>query len=106
MLKTEKHSTLSPLAISNPTYGSMGSWYSSFARDALVEVARNGIKTGSLTIVESGKTYTFGDRGSEKGPNVSVIVTNPIFWTRVLLGGDLGFSEAYLVGDIHINDCF
>lgn len=55
------------------------------ARETLVDVARSGIKTGCLTIVDSGKTYTFGDRGSEKGPHVSVIVTNPTFWTRVLL---------------------
>lgn len=105
MFKSEKHSTLSPLAISSSTYGSVGAWYSTFgeshsatslarldstdallsARDTLVEVASAGIKTGCLTIVDSGKTYTFGDRESEKGPHVSVIVTNPIFWTRVLL---------------------
>lgn len=30
MLKSEKYSTLSPLAISGSTYGSMGAWYSTF----------------------------------------------------------------------------
>ena len=55
------------------------------ARDTLVEVARQGITVGHLSIVDSTGTYSFGDPHDEKGQHVSVLVHNETFWTRVLL---------------------
>ncbi|KZS88913.1 cyclopropane-fatty-acyl-phospholipid synthase [Sistotremastrum niveocremeum HHB9708] len=96
-------SLLSPFSLSRATYG-LESWLVGFARETLVEVCQQGVTVGHLSITDSQGTYSFGNSDLEKGQHVTIQVVNDTFWTRVLFGGDLGFSEAYLVGDIEISD--
>ncbi|KZT40775.1 putative cyclopropane fatty acid synthase [Sistotremastrum suecicum HHB10207 ss-3] len=84
--------------------GRLQAWISDLARHKLLEVCRSGITIGTLRIIDSTGTYSFGDLDNDKGRVITIQVTNRAFWTRVLFGGDLGFSEAYLVGDIKISD--
>ncbi|KAE8380442.1 cyclopropane-fatty-acyl-phospholipid synthase [Aspergillus bertholletiae] len=46
-------------------------------------------------------TY-LGDPGAESRREVLVVVRSPNFWTRLLSGADLGFSESYMLQEI---DC-
>ncbi|KAI0667642.1 cyclopropane-fatty-acyl-phospholipid synthase [Trametes maxima] len=71
------------------------------------------ISNGSLTIHTPAQTYRFGqDRESHeashedalKAPRAELTVRNPIFWLRLCAMGDLGFSEAYMYGEIDCDD--
>ncbi|KAJ1033992.1 hypothetical protein NDA18_000866 [Ustilago nuda] len=46
---------------------------------------------------------------SAKTPHAIIIVRNESFWTRMFFGADLGFAEAYMIGDVDTPDlaaCF
>ncbi|SAM74934.1 related to cyclopropane-fatty-acyl-phospholipid synthase [Ustilago bromivora] len=46
---------------------------------------------------------------SVKAPHAIIIVRNESFWTRMFFGADLGFAEAYMIGDVDTLDlaaCF
>ncbi|SPC61319.1 related to cyclopropane-fatty-acyl-phospholipid synthase [Ustilago sp. UG-2017b] len=46
---------------------------------------------------------------SSKAPHAIIIVRNESFWTRMFFGADLGFAEAYMIGDVDTPDlaaCF
>ena len=46
---------------------------------------------------------------SAKAPHAIIIVRNESFWTRMFFGADLGFAEAYMIGDVDTPDlaaCF
>ncbi|KAG8218257.1 Mycolic acid cyclopropane synthetase-domain-containing protein [Butyriboletus roseoflavus] len=75
---------------------------SSYARSSVLAVLEKAITRGCLTIADSHGVYHFGTRC--KGSNeVYLTVTNPDFWSRVLFSQDLGFSEAYMVGDVEVS---
>jgi cyclopropane-fatty-acyl-phospholipid synthase len=74
----------------------------SYARSSVLAVLDKAITRGYLTVADSQGVYHFGTRS--KGCNeVYLKVTNPDFWTRVLFSQDLGFSEAYMVGDVEVS---
>ncbi|KAI0275358.1 putative cyclopropane fatty acid synthase [Gloeopeniophorella convolvens] len=76
--------------------------FTPLARNTILTALQRAIVVGYLEIEESGETYQFGR--PEKGSNhVRFSVKNEAFWTQVLLRGDLGFSEAYMVGDIELD---
>jgi cyclopropane-fatty-acyl-phospholipid synthase len=54
------------------------------------------LQHGSLTLVEDGKTFTFGELGSPF--RATVTVQDPRFYRSLLLGGSRGLGEAYVVG--------
>ncbi|KAM0789871.1 hypothetical protein ACM66B_006717 [Microbotryomycetes sp. NB124-2] len=81
------------------------------------------IERGQLRLINvpSGEVYTFGKPTiySDKYPNpnktkkpnsatdeirAELRVVNDAFWVRMLLLSDLGFSEAYMVGDVETDD--
>lgn len=84
------------------------------------------IERGQLKVITSTGIYTFGTPSiyNDKFPNpnknqlpnslsdeikVEINVINDAFWVRMLLLSDLGFSEAYMIGDIeidHLDDLF
>ncbi|KIJ94138.1 hypothetical protein K443DRAFT_12347 [Laccaria amethystina LaAM-08-1] len=75
------------------------SWAVSFARTSILAVLDNAITIGHLTISDSEGTHYYGKY--QKGCNdVHLNVINDTFWLRILLSGDLGFSEAYMIGDV------
>lgn len=58
----------------------------------------NGMEVGRLRLVmPNGHALVFA--GSEPGPNAEVSLKHPRALRRLLLGGDIGFAEAYLDGD-------
>ncbi|KAI1790184.1 cyclopropane-fatty-acyl-phospholipid synthase [Ganoderma leucocontextum] len=78
----------------------------------LAEKAATGllcnITNGTLIIHTPGHTYTFGEREDDSrtphGPVARLTVRNPNFWLRLCAMGDLGFSEAYMYGEIDCED--
>lgn len=67
----------------------------------------NKIQRGQLTLITQDRFLTFGhpivDQGS--GPEdlrTQIKVINPAFWLRMFLMSDIGFAEAYMVGDIEV----
>ncbi|KAH7171517.1 Mycolic acid cyclopropane synthetase-domain-containing protein [Dactylonectria macrodidyma] len=105
--------------------GSIGSWTwgpaLSIVKPAILSVLSR-IETGTLLIVdEPGETrYVFGQKLSGKlgsivdenglprradtTPRVEVVVKNDAFWMRLLLFADMGFAEAYMLGDFECKD--
>ncbi|KAF8131169.1 Mycolic acid cyclopropane synthetase-domain-containing protein [Boletus edulis] len=75
---------------------------SSYARSSVLAVLDKALTRGYMTIADSQGVYHFGTRS--KGCNeVYLTVTNPDFWSRILFSQDLGFSEAYMVGDVEVS---
>lgn len=76
------------------------------------------ITNGTLVIHTPGHTYTFGeqeekhhlwphphhDSRTPRDPVARLTVRNPNFWLRLCAMGDLGFSEAYMYGEIDCED--
>ncbi|KAJ1747852.1 hypothetical protein LPJ79_004959 [Coemansia sp. RSA 1821] len=56
-----------------------------------------------MAIEEDGQKTTFGDTASS-GPHVKLTVYNSNFWFRLALVQDLGFAEAYMAGEVQVND--
>ncbi|KAG9317067.1 Mycolic acid cyclopropane synthetase-domain-containing protein [Chiua virens] len=74
----------------------------SYARSSVLAVLEKAITRGYMTVADSQGVYHFGTRS--KGCNeVYLKVNTPDFWSRVLFSQDLGFSEAYMVGDVDVN---
>lgn len=105
--------------------GTVGGW----AWAPLVSVAKTtvlstlaNIETGTLLLVdEPGETrHVFGQnlsgtvddqapgepgtRRADTTPRVEIVVKRDSFWPRLLLFADIGFSEAYMLGDFHCQD--
>ncbi|KAN0097861.1 Mycolic acid cyclopropane synthetase domain containing protein [Tylopilus felleus] len=74
----------------------------SYARSSVLAILEKAIARGYLTVADSHGVYHFGTRS--KGCNEAYLkVNNSDFWTRVLFSQDLGFSEAYMVGDVEVS---
>ncbi|KAJ7067846.1 cyclopropane-fatty-acyl-phospholipid synthase [Mycena amicta] len=79
------------------------SWLCTFARSSILSVLDEAITVGRLTISDDEGTYYYGQH--HKGcNNVHLKVVNDNFWLRIMLSGDLGFSEAYMIGDVEVSD--
>ncbi|PPQ68356.1 hypothetical protein CVT26_005919 [Gymnopilus dilepis] len=78
------------------------SWAVSFARTSILSVLESAITVGHLTISDSEGTHYYGNY--RKGCNdVHLKIVTDNFWFRILLSGDLGFSEAYMLGDVEVS---
>ena len=53
---------------------------------------------GTITLVESGQSFTFGNRGEASPHHVVVRVHHPRFYSTTLFGGSVGAGEAYIKG--------
>ena len=77
------------------------------------------ISNGTLVIHTPSHTYTFGEQrprehlfhhhhhhesSASQTPVAELTVRNPNFWLRLCAMGDLGFSEAYMYGEIDCED--
>lgn len=77
----------------------------------LVNLARNSILSlmkritiGKLRILSEQGVWEFGDLVTKDAPYAELRVINEAFWVRLLMSGDLGFAEAYMVGDFACPD--
>ncbi|KAK7691991.1 hypothetical protein QCA50_005396 [Cerrena zonata] len=82
------------------------SWGSPLCRLAEAAVVRTlqNIQYGQLRIHTPERTYVFPDSASPAKVHAEVRVVRPAFWLRLCLMSDLGFSEAYMFGDIDCDD--
>ena len=60
------------------------------ARTCLLAAMRDGVKTGSLTVIEGDVVYSFGEPPTAKRPPVVLRVRSPNFWCRIYASHDLG----------------
>ncbi|KAJ2266840.1 hypothetical protein EV176_005458 [Coemansia sp. RSA 451] len=58
---------------------------------------------GSMTIEEDGDVITFGNP-DDSGPHVYLNILSEQFWVRLMLVQDLGFAEAYMAGEVSVNN--
>ncbi|KAF9076707.1 Mycolic acid cyclopropane synthetase-domain-containing protein [Rhodocollybia butyracea] len=96
--KSSQHPSLFSSAFSTPR-----SWLCNFARTSILSVLNDAISAGHLTVIDSEGEHSYGRY--QKGCNhVKLTIVNDAFWLRLMFSGDLGFSEAYMVGDIEVED--
>jgi cyclopropane-fatty-acyl-phospholipid synthase len=62
--------------------------------------------SGQLRVLTYSHIYTFPSHPTEEdnGPKAELRVVNDVFWVRLCAMGDLGFSEAYMYGDVECDD--
>lgn len=101
-------------------YGLLGLTWApivSIARTAVLRIF-SGVEVGRLLIIDepSGATYAFGQpllhgnggnidaESAESLLNVRIIVKLDSFWLRLLLFGDIGFAESYMLGNFECHD--
>ncbi|KAI0731500.1 cyclopropane fatty acid synthase [Fomitopsis betulina] len=78
-------------------------WAASFARTWVLNVLQSAVSVGRIEIEEDGKLCVFGQL-EEKPQSVRITVVDEYFWTRVLFSGNLGFSEAFMMGEVQTDD--
>ncbi|KAF8885275.1 S-adenosyl-L-methionine-dependent methyltransferase [Mucidula mucida] len=79
------------------------SWLASLARQSILAALPHAILHGYLILDDDEGSHAFGIK--QKDVNfVHIKVVNDNFWLRLMLSGDLGFSEAYMIGDIELLD--
>ncbi|KAH6989393.1 Mycolic acid cyclopropane synthetase-domain-containing protein [Ilyonectria sp. MPI-CAGE-AT-0026] len=105
--------------------GSIGSWtwgpVLAIAKPAILSVLSR-IETGTLLIVDepAGTRYVYGQKLSGKLestieqnglprradtiPRLEIVVKDDAFWMRLFLFADMGFAEAYMLGDFECKD--
>ncbi|TIA82009.1 hypothetical protein E3P98_01660 [Wallemia ichthyophaga] len=64
----------------------------------------NRIEIGRLVVLGDEGAVVFGKGEPGKQPQATITVKNHAFWVRLLLMNDVGFSEAYMFGDIDVDD--
>jgi len=66
------------------------------------------IRIGQLRVVTDSQVYTFpqseGVEVERRELKSELRVINNAFWVRLCAMGDLGFSEAYMYGDVECDD--
>lgn len=80
-------------------------------RDSLSNLAKkqiltvlSKISTGSLIVIADGESHIFGGHGPRPELETTLTIHSPEFWVRVMTGGDLGFAEAYMFGEVTCPD--
>ncbi|KAI0289105.1 Mycolic acid cyclopropane synthetase-domain-containing protein [Multifurca ochricompacta] len=76
--------------------------FTSFARNLILTTLQRAVEVGYLEIEESGVVHRFGS-SKDGASRVHITVLNDSFWNRIILHGDLGFGEAYVIGDIKLD---
>ena len=57
------------------------------------------ITLGELSILDGHEKFVYGSDIQNFQCRASIVVRRDTFWTRIALGRDLGFAEAYIHGD-------
>lgn len=74
----------------------------SFARNSILSLLDDAITVGQLTITDSEGTHHYGTPRPDCN-HVHIHIQSENFWMRILMSGDLGFSEAYMIGDCDVS---
>ncbi|KAI0654338.1 cyclopropane-fatty-acyl-phospholipid synthase [Cubamyces menziesii] len=74
-----------------------------FARSSIVAILRSAVVVGYMCIEDRDTTFHFGTEKTD-GTVVHLRVLSGKFWTRIFSSGDLGFSEAYMIGEVEIEN--
>ncbi len=69
-------------------------WLSSISRSVLCNLLK-GIEFGKLTLIDNDQVYTFGESDDLEA---LIYVKEPMFYSRLLVGGSIGAAEAYIEG--------
>ncbi|KZT65668.1 CFS1-like protein [Daedalea quercina L-15889] len=85
------------------SFGMFRTLYCQSSRTWILSILQNAVTVGCIEIEEDGKVAAFGQPGDEPG-TVRITVVDDSFWTRVLLSGNLGFSEAFMMGEVKVDD--
>ena len=62
------------------------------------------ITIGRLRLLDPTHSYEFGKDDESNELRAELKIVSETFYVRLLLGGDLGFAEAYMVGDVVCDD--
>ncbi|CAG8516242.1 5187_t:CDS:2 [Ambispora gerdemannii] len=68
-----------------------------FAQNTLLGLMTK-IDSGRLRVLTKDRVYEFGPKDAKDRVEIKII--NDSFWIRLLLFSDLGFAEAYMLGDV------
>ncbi|KAA1465956.1 cyclopropane fatty acid synthase [Dentipellis sp. KUC8613] len=90
----------SSLTSSLPNYHSS---LATFARDSIIRTLKQSLTIGCLEIQDYRGVSRCGNFDGKTNV-IHMKVLNEHFWTQVLIRGDLGFSEAYMMGDVQVDD--
>ncbi|KAH9481264.1 Tuberculostearic acid methyltransferase UfaA1 [Psilocybe cubensis] len=77
-----------------------------FARNRVLSALQEGVTRGRLDLYDAAigqRTFGSLDEG-EQTPPVTLIIRSEMFWLRILLSYDIGFSEAYMAGEFETSD--
>ncbi|KAJ7630339.1 cyclopropane-fatty-acyl-phospholipid synthase [Roridomyces roridus] len=75
------------------------------ARGYILSVLEKGIKHGQLQIVEGNDVRVFGETKLDHTQTPGIIyVDDPAVWLRIIMTNDLGFAEAFMLGEVRVND--
>lgn len=66
--------------------------------------ALSRITTGHLQILTADNNYIFGEDFEHAGRKAEIRVKSDTFWLRLGTMGDLGFSEAFMYGEVECDD--
>ncbi|CAB4380415.1 unnamed protein product [Rhizophagus irregularis] len=72
-----------------------------FARNTVLSLMSR-IDVGHLRVLSKDCIYEFGPKDSKLKSEIKII--NDSFWARLLILGDLGYAEAYMLGDVTCDD--
>ncbi|SPO22884.1 related to cyclopropane-fatty-acyl-phospholipid synthase [Ustilago trichophora] len=80
-----------------------------FGDPTLVKSKQHNHEDATITKTKPSSTNTELANNSSTAPHAVLIVKSDSFWTRMFFGADLGFAEAYMIGDVDTPDlaaCF
>ncbi|KAH8976460.1 S-adenosyl-L-methionine-dependent methyltransferase [Lactarius hatsudake] len=75
--------------------------FTAFVGSSTLAALQRAVQVGRLEIEESGVVHRFGSPENSEN-HVRIVVLNDSFWKQIFLRGDLGFSEAYIMGDMEL----
>ncbi|WWC66459.1 uncharacterized protein I206_100361 [Kwoniella pini CBS 10737] len=97
--------------ITSSIYSLGGGPLISIAKLAILSMMNSQINYGQLTIITpQGESHTFpqnsgrGEEEEEEEESVTIRVLKDSFWLRLVAQGDLGFAEAYMMGECEVDD--
>lgn len=78
-------------------------FFSNYPRRVLLARLQN-LQHGELVLQDADERFVFGRRDAVFPETVTVTITDPVFYKRLLLHGALGGGQSYVEGHWHCND--
>jgi cyclopropane-fatty-acyl-phospholipid synthase len=74
-----------------------------FARNAVLSLLKK-LRLGRITIIEGNQRHPFGEISHTASLQADITVRHSLFYSRILFGGSIGASEAYMEGLWHADN--